>query len=312
MTTTLDQVSSAQSAPVSAIVTAFRRIDQTLDTIRRIQQCQPSPDEILVHIDGNQTDCAAAVRGNFPHLIVIVSETSVGPGGGRNKLVAAARNELVASFDDDSYPIDQDFFARVVALSDEIPDAALYSASIVHIGEPVTEDLRVVGRTPSFCLAGTVLRRSKFMAAGGFVPLVVAYGMEEEDLALRLTDRGWELVHSPWLRIFHDTDRSHHASPQITAGTIANLALLAWLRYPKRYWPYGVLQVANRITWCLRVGRHAGILRGLAAIPGHIGSHWNLRQPVSVKTMLARAATRKGKTARTVDIGFRAQVAADL
>ncbi len=290
------------TANVTAIVTAFDRIDQTIDTVARIKACTPPPDEVVVHVDGGRIDCADAVRRAYPDVGLIVSTTSVGPGGGRNKLVAAARNELIASFDDDSYPMDRDFFARVVAIAEVLPNAALYSASIVHIGEGVPADARVARLSSSFGAGGAVFCRTQFLSAGGFVPLVVAYGMEEEDLALRLIDSGWELIHSPWLRVFHDTDRSNHASARITAGAIANLALLAWLRYPPRYWPYGALQVANRVRWCLRAGRTAGIISGLAAIPFHICRHRNLRRPVSTETMRARAALRHNGTETALHI----------
>ena len=282
----------AISVPISAVVTAFQRVAQTVATLHRLEACRPAPDEILVHVDGNQTTCANAVRRAFPHLTVIMSDTSVGPGGGRNKLIAAARNELIASFDDDSYPIDPDFFARVQVLAAAYPEAAVLAASIFHRGKSPGKDEKIVAETASFGSGGAVIRRAEFLAAGGFVPLVVAYGMEEEDLALRLIDRGGSLYRSPWLRVFHDTDLSHHASAKITAGVIANLALLAWLRYPRSFWPYGVLQVVNRVFWCLRVGRSAGVLSGIAAIPGHLARHRSLRRPVSKEAMRHKFAAR--------------------
>ena len=278
--------------PVTAIITAYQRIEQTLETLRRIEACRPAPGEILVHVDGNEFACFEAVRGAFPHLTVILSESSVGPGGGRNKLVTAASNELIASFDDDSYPIDGDYFTRAMALAARFPGAALLAASIFNRNEAISADEKLVSCTASFGAGGAVFRRSAFLAAGGFVPLVVAYGMEEEDLALRLIDRGQTLLNCPWLRVFHDTDLSHHKSATVTSGVIANLALLAWLRYPVIFWPYGVLQVANRVVWSLRVGRRAGVRSGIAMIPRHLTQHQDLRRPVSVKTMRKRFAYR--------------------
>lgn len=291
----VDRVSQISdiTVPVTAIVTAYQRIDQTIDALRRIMACHPTPDEILVHVDGKQSVCANAVRAAFPQLTVIMSEVSVGPGGGRNKLIAAASNELIASFDDDSYPIDDNYFSRVWALSETFPDAALFAANVFHRNEQPQEDLMLVSCTASFGAGGVVFRRSEFLAAGGFVPLVVAYGMEEEDLTLRLLDRGRKLMRSPWLRVFHDTDLSHHASARITSGVIANLALLAWLRYPVSYWPYGVLQIANRILWCLRAGRHSGVLTGLLSIPRHLARHSSYRSPVSKNAMRHRFAARR-------------------
>jgi GT2 family glycosyltransferase len=278
--------------PVSAIVTAYRRIDQTIDTVRRIKACRPAPDEIIVHVDANQTECVDAIRREFPDIELLVSSEAVGPGGGRNKLMAAARNEVVTSFDDDSYPMDIDFFARAGLLMNRFPEASLIAGAIFDRGEPVAADELTTACTASFGSGGTVFRRTPFLAAGGFVPLVVAYGMEEEDLALRLLDRGQTLLRSPWLRVFHDSDLSHHNSARITSAVIANLALLTWLRYPASYWPYGALQVANRILWCLRVGRHSGILKGIGSIPRHLAKHWGLRRPVSKAAMRQRFAAR--------------------
>src|SRR4029079_19707088 len=97
---------------IAAIVTAYERIEQTLATLRVIQNCVPAPDEILVHVDANQAGCKNAIRDAFPSGRILRSDEQVGPGGGRNKLVAAAQCEFIASFDDASYPIDSDYFAR--------------------------------------------------------------------------------------------------------------------------------------------------------------------------------------------------------
>src|SRR5829696_5478485 len=101
---------------ISAIVTAYERIEQTLATLRVIQSCVPAPDELLVHVDANQMTCENAIREAFPSVRVLRSKEQVGPGGGRNRLVEAAQSEFVASFDDDSYPIDSDYFARALRI----------------------------------------------------------------------------------------------------------------------------------------------------------------------------------------------------
>jgi GT2 family glycosyltransferase len=300
----ISQVSTLNTASVrvSAIVTAFQRISQTVATLHRLQECRPTPDEILVHVDGKQNACAEAVRRAFPNVTVVMSDTSVGPGGGRNRLVAAARNELIASFDDDSYPADKDYFSRVEVLAETFPEAALFAASIFHQNEFIVLEEKLISRTASFGAGGVVFRRSEFMAAGGFVSLAIAYGMEEEDLALRLLNRGKTLLHCPFLRVFHDTDRSHHNSALITSGTIANVALLAWLRYPARYWPYGVLQVANRCIWCIRVGRRSGIISGLGRIPGHLWKYRHFRQPVSPLAMKYKLAMKSAQRKKFSEI----------
>jgi GT2 family glycosyltransferase len=281
------------AAPVTAVVVAFERVEQTLVTLRRIEACRPAPDEILVHVDAGRQGCAEAVRRAFPHLRVLVSQSQIGPGGGRNRLVAEARNDLIASFDDDSYPLDADYFARAFALMQARPDAAVVAASIVQRGEAATADTLEVSTTPTFVACGAIFRRSEFLAAGGFVPMAVAYGMEEEDLAIRLLDRNRTILVSPWLRVLHDTDLGHHASARIVSGMIANLALLVFLRYPRRYWPYGALRVASLVAWMLRHGRWAGVAGGLLSIPSHLARHRRLRKPVSARALQRRSEWRR-------------------
>ena len=182
---------------ISAIVTAYERIDQTLATLRVLQSCVPAPDEILVHVDANQIECENAIRHAFPGIQILRSEEQVGPGGGRNKLVSAARGEFVASFDDDSYPIDSDYFARALQVFEKFPEASLVCAALYHAGESIGLDERSAHWTADFSGGACIFRRQAFLDAGGYVPLPVAYGMEEVDLAIRLHSQGGRILTTP-------------------------------------------------------------------------------------------------------------------
>lgn len=278
---------------ISAIVTAYERIDQTLNTLRIIESCTPQPDEILVHVDDNRTDCENAIRNTFPHVTVLVSSERVGPGGGRNKLIAAAQREFVASFDDDSYPIDAGYFGRALHLFNRFPDASVIGAALYHAGEAIALDEQIARWTSDFSGGACVFRREAFINAGGYVPLPVAYGMEEVDLALRLHANGGKILSSSWLRVFHETDLKRHAEPHVTAGSIANLALLAYLRYPVALWSIGVWQCANRVLWLLRHGRRRGIWRGLTMIPKHLQRYHSHRRTLSVGAVRSYLTLRR-------------------
>jgi GT2 family glycosyltransferase len=278
---------------ISAIVTAYERIEQTLATLRIIQSCTPPPDEILVHVDANRRDCEQAIRKAFPSVRVLRSDEQVGPGGGRNKLVDTAQFELVASFDDDSYPIDSDYFARAGRLFKQFPDAAVICAALYHAGEAIGLDERSAQWTADFSGGACIYRRQAFLDAGGYVPLPVAYGMEEVDLAIRLHSRGGRILTTRWLRVFHNTNLERHADPRVTAGSIANLALLAYLRYPVSLWVVGAGQCANRLVWLLRHGRRRGILKGVTMIPAHLRANHRYRLPVSKGALRSYLSLRR-------------------
>ena len=285
---------------ISAIVTAYERIDQTLATLSVIQSCVPAPDEVLVHVDANQVECEEAIRNTFPHVRVLRSVDHVGPGGGRNKLLNAAKFEFVASFDDDSYPIDSDYFARARKLFDRFPDASVICAALYHTGESIGLDDRNAQWTADFSGGACIFRRSAFLDAGGYVPLPVAYGMEEVDLAIRLHSKGGRILTTPWLRVFHNTDLKRHADPRVTAGSIANLALLAYLRYPVSLWGIGVGQCANRLLWLLRHGRRRGIWKGLTMIPAHLRANHQYRSPLGKNAVRSYLALRRAPVAENI------------
>src|SRR6185369_9254787 len=278
---------------ISAIVTAYERIEQTLATLRVIQSCVPAPDEILVHVDANQIACENAIRNAFPGVRVLRSHEQVGPGGGRNKLMAAAQYELVASFDDDSYPIDSDYFARVLGIFEKFPEASLICAALYHAGESIGLDAQSAQWTADFSGGACVYRRKAFLDAGGYVPLPVAYGMEEVDLAIRLHSHGGKILTTRWLRVFHNTDLKRHGDPRVTAGSIANLALLAYLRYPVSLWGIGLGQCANRLLWLLRHGRRRGIVKGVTMIPAHVWANHRYRAPVNKQVVRSYLALRR-------------------
>jgi GT2 family glycosyltransferase len=278
---------------ISAIITAYERIEQTLATLRVIQSCVSPPDEVLVHVDANQIACEDAIREAFPSVRILRSEEQVGPGGGRNKLVEAAQCEFVASFDDDSYPIDSDYFSRALRVFEKFPEASVICAALYHAGESIGLDERSAQWTADFSGAACIYRRQAFLEAGGYVPLPVAYGMEEVDLAIRLHAHREKILTTPWLRVFHNTDLKHHGDPRVTAGSIANLALLAYLRYPVPLWGIGVGQCANRLLWLLRHGRTRGIVKGVTMIPGHVWENHRYRAPVSKNVVRSYLALRR-------------------
>lgn len=281
------------SGGITAIVTAHRRVDQLLVTLSKLEACRPRPDEILIHIDFGGTPCEAAVRRQFPHLGVVVSETPVGPGGGRNQLVDAAAHPIVASFDDDSYPIDPDYFARVAELFARVPAASVIGAHVYHQHQAVAPDLKTAEWVADFSGGACAYRREHFLATGGYVPLETAYGMEEVDLALRLHAHGRRVLQTRWLRVFHDTDLARHAEPGVTAASIRNLALLAYLRYPATHWLIGLGQSFNRIWWLWRNGRRQGIVEGLSGIPRQLWQYRKFRRAVPAKQLRSYLSLRR-------------------
>lgn len=287
------KVGPRSGLPISAIVTAFRRIDAVRHTLTILHQCDPPPDEIIVHVDGGEHTCAAVIEREFPNVRVMTSDGRLGPGGGRNKLIAAASHPLVASFDDDSYPIDHDYFERVQQVFEEFPAAWVVDSHVYHLHQPIEPDANHSEWVADFSGGACAYRRTRFFEIGGYVPLPTAYGMEEVDAGLRLHAAGGRVLRSRRLRVFHNTDLARHADPAVTAASIANIALLAYLRYPRWLWGLAVAQCVKRIGWLVSQQRFRGVVTGVFSIPATIAQHRQAREPVSARALRSYWALRR-------------------
>lgn len=282
------------SAQISVVIPTWRRPDQLRYVLQQILACQPKPAEILVHVDAGDKDTPQMLQREFAEQVVwMASEHRQGPGGGRNLLIKQARFPLIASFDDDSWPLTTDYFGIAARLMSEQPRAAILTGQVTLRGQshkPESGSLTEVGCYES---GACVLRREAFLQTKGYLPLRYAYGMEEADIALQIFDAGWTILKAPQLHVYHDSELQHHASPEINAAHITNTALLAFLRYPVSYWPLGLAQVGNRIRYALSVGRRRGIMAGVLGIPRAIRTYAQARQPVKKETILrSRQLTR--------------------
>lgn len=284
---------SVSAAPITAIVTAYRRRAATEHTLKTIEACVPPPSEVIVHIDGGGHELADHLRRLHPRAKILVSSEHVGPGGARNLMVQAATQPLIASFDDDSYPMDADFFQRVRDLFAAFPDAWVLAGRVFHVHQKIEAPKPVGEWAADFSGGGCAYRRERYLEVGGYVPLTDAYNMEEVDFALRLHARGGTILGTPWLRVFHDTDLARHSDPQVTSASVANLALLAFLRYPIALWAIGIGQCLNRVQWLLRNGRRRGIVAGVASIPSRLWRHRRQRKTLPAAVIRSYLALRR-------------------
>lgn len=280
-------------APISVVIPTYKRTEKLLETIEQILSCEPQPTELLVHVDGDDEVTAQILKQNYTQIRIIQSTSNIGPGAGRNKLISAASEDIVVGFDDDSYPIDQDYFQRILHLFSQYPCAAILAAKIFHLGEPLLPDENKPMWVANYIACGCVYRREPFLQANGHIQRLIPYGMEENDLALRLHAKGWRILETPELRVFHNTYLQHHESAKVTAGIIENVALHAFLRYPSIFWAYGFIQCLNQVIWRASHGRQEGIWTGIRSIPRVIWQHKNERQPVPTRQLVSYLRMRR-------------------
>jgi glycosyltransferase involved in cell wall biosynthesis len=273
------------TVPIAVIIPTYSRGLAVLSVLEKIQKCDPKPLEIWVHVDLANGELERELNKRFPTVRVLTSSVRLGPGGGRHRCLLACGTPYAASFDDDSYPIDSDFFSQVERLFSKHSETAIVGASIWHRHELTKARTKSLVRVSNYTGCGYAIRLAAYRQVRGYLARAIPYGMEESDLSLQLYAAGWQIYESGELRVFHDTDLIHHESPEITSGVIANVGLFAFLHYPISGWGWGILQLANKVAYCIRMGRVRGICSGVFSIPGDCYRNRQYRKPVTAQTL---------------------------
>lgn len=268
--------------PISVAVPACRRLAQLRVTLERLHACQPPPAEMLVHLDGNDSGLRGLVEREFPGVKLLHSDVLMGPGGARNRMMLEAHCQWVAHFDDDSFPADPDYFARAWSLITELPETAVFCASILPMESPDPQGLWLQAFYPG---CGHLMNRDWFMRTRGYIPIPIAYNLEEVDVGIQLHAIGGRCLQSGQLRVFHD-----HLPPvredEITqVAMMINTVLFPLLRYPLLMLPQAVGSVIRRLFRLALRQEWRVIVCALCALPAALWRYMPMRAPVTAVTV---------------------------
>lgn len=267
-------------ASVTVGIPTFGRGLRLVETIKRLYNCDPAPAEVIVHVDRSSGELDRELQTLFPCVRILSSPNSVGPGGGRHRCLRAATQPFFASFDDDSWPVDRDFFAEVESLFGGHPDAAVLAASIYYPHQLQAERGQGVKIVTDYTGCGYAIRVDAYHQTTGHIDRTCPYGIEEVDIAMQLHALEWTIVQCETLRVLHATELSHHSKADIVAGTVQNVALRAFLRYPLPLWPRALLQLGNMVAGMIKRRRFAGLGQGLWGIPATLSHYASCRRQI--------------------------------
>ncbi|MDJ1132833.1 glycosyltransferase family 2 protein [Streptomyces iconiensis] len=235
---------------VGVVIATRDRADSLAATLRRLLSLPERP-PVLVVDNGSTDHTRTMLAARFPGVHLHALPQNAGALA-RNDGVRLLGTPYVAFSDDDSWwaPGSLD---RAADLLDAHPRLGLVSArTLVGPGElpdPLNEVLaaspladsrltdqpEATGEPPpgprvlGFLGCAAVVRRSAFLEAGGYHPLLF-FGAEETLLAYDLAARGWELRHCPQVTAHHQP--AAHERPGRDALVRRNALLTAWLRRP--------------------------------------------------------------------------------
>ncbi|MFI2432912.1 glycosyltransferase family 2 protein [Streptomyces sp. NPDC018693] len=213
-----------------------RTLDHLLDL--------PERPEIVVADNASSDGTREMVARRYPQVRVVRLPSNRGAPA-RTHGVRALRTPYVAFSDDDSWwaPGALDRAARLFDEHGRLgliagrtlvgPDDRPDPLDDVLAGSPLGPATDLPGtQVLGFLACAAVVRRSAYLDAGGFDPLLF-FGGEETLLAYDLAARGWGVVHCP------DVVAHHHPDPAPRTDRPAvqrrNALLTAWLRRPLPY-----------------------------------------------------------------------------
>lgn len=280
------------TVPLTVCIPCFKGEQRLVLTLEKLAACQPAPAEILIHCDGdwqpNPRPWLSAV-GSIP-LRILHSSAQVGPGGGRDACIQAAAHELVASFDDDSWPLDEDYFGVAVAIMSAYPQAAMLSPVVYLEEKPVRAREPLLTTSRYYQGSASVHRRSHYRQLPGLVPIPAAYGVEEADLSLQAHAAGFLILESHWMRAWHDRPLADHHHQ--TLPWIQNEVLLGYLRYPLAAQPWAWWRALRQVAAHVNKLPLRPLLKALGGTLAHCQRYRSHRQHYSLKQIWAHTQMR--------------------
>jgi GT2 family glycosyltransferase len=193
------------SPAVAICIATHNRCEELARTLRQIATLEPAPGALVIVADGCTDGTVALVRDLAPHAQLIEHAAARGSIASRNEAAAACACEVFLSLDDDSYPLEKDFLAKVSAQFAGHPRLAVLS--FPQRSDEFPESLAATNFGPSlftgsYANSGAAIRRAAFEELGGY-PDFFFHAYEEPDFALRCVAAGWQVRHETSLTVRH-------------------------------------------------------------------------------------------------------------
>jgi len=250
----------------TVVVATHNRCEDLRHTLEQLRSLDPRPDEILIFLDGCTDGSREMLDAAFPECTVVENAIRAGSIPCRDRAFRQVTNDLIVSLDDDSYPVDTDFIARISDLVDRHPEAGAFTFPEIR-NDGMSPDANFSAASPGHYIAAYpdcagVMIRSLYGTVAAYLPFF-SHTYEEPDYCVQLYAAGYAVWFEPSLKI------RHHFAPRernMLARHLLNARNEFWSVLIRCPFPY-VIPVA-----LFRVARQFGFACGM-------GWKWWSREP---------------------------------
>ena len=268
---------------VSIAIVTWNRKEYVIRAIKSIFDQPYRPVEIVV-VDSNSSDgTVESIRNVYPEVKIIRLHRNMGCPEGRNIALANCSGDIIFSLDDDAW-LHLSTLQLCVKKFNEDQKLGVIACQIVD-PKKETKDIKKECYITSFSGGACAIKREMLNKVGYF-PSDFFRQAEEGDLALRILDKGYNIIYYPEAIIYHEMAPINRNKKLFMYYGCRNELYTIIRRYPIFLLPLAIL-------WKILVWNLAGIntkaihytlfatIFALARFPILL---WE-RKPVSLKTV---------------------------
>ena len=130
----------------AVVIATHKRKDDLQRTCRALEALHPLATEVIICADGCTDGTPDYIREAHPGFRLVVHEKSRGSIASREEMIRSSACDIVVSLDDDSYPLEPNFFEVVSDLFSRNPRLAV--ATFPQRSDEFPESLTATGFGP--------------------------------------------------------------------------------------------------------------------------------------------------------------------
>ena len=216
-----------KESTISVVIPNYNREQDILELLRSVNEQEFSNFEVIVVDDNSSDGSVSTIRKHFPETHVIALPENKGPAFARNAGIKKASGDIVVGIDSDVIFPDKDTLTRIASKFSASPDISCLAFRILNYHTrnddtdrwwhplPIEHYADKEFFTEYFSGTGYAFQRAVFHKAGYFSEDLFISG-EENDLALRILDSGFDIVYCSGITVLHKVSEQSRVSSMKT------------------------------------------------------------------------------------------------